>query len=168
MKRRSFLACLIAFLFPRFSEAEVNIDKSNRTPNDRVGSCCWTCLDTMAKHLKLKVRFVPKYSGPAWPGTVDEALQSEGVKYERRYGTDGRKDLAFLKAKTEANLPVMVVLVWWPHCAQNPGTNHAVIVTGFEGGRVSMVDTNTPDKDWTWSEESFTKWWNGWAVCLIP
>lgn len=167
MRRRSFLACLIAFLFPRFIEAEVDIAKPDRIPNDPSGSCCWTCLDTMARHLKLKTQFYPKYSGPAWPDTVDAAIQNEGVKYERRYGLDGKKDIDFLKAKTEADLPVMVVVVWWPFAAQDRGANHAIIVTGFEGGRVWMVDTNTPDKDWSWSEESFLKWWNGWAVCLL-
>lgn len=146
--------------------ADPEIPIADRVPNDESGSCVWCCLDTMAKYHHYEFRFLGKYKGSANQTLVDDALRRENFLFDS-VPASPHKYMGFLKSRTKQDVPVMVALWWWPYTKQDgPRAWHAVMVTGFNDGQVSIVDPNTPTKNWTWSEEAFQKYWVGWAVAL--
>lgn len=164
---KAFLGAVMLTIFScTLLRAEPYIPFEQRVPNDERGSCVWCCLEMMSKYHKFNYGLHAKYGGPTNHMDLESILQKEKVPFSQ-VRPNPSKSLDFLEANIRADVPVMVVLWWWPYTRQSgPPGWHAVIVTGIKDNQIGIIDPNTPGKNWTWSETAFKKYWVGWSLVL--
>ena len=157
------LALTLHLLIPGTIRAEVNVPATCRIKNRPPGRCGWCCLETLARHHKIKALYgLTEHNASRCDiGNLETAVIEAEVPYRIQY--PGNRSQAILRYAIRESLGAVVGFR-----ELFPGAGgHIVTLIDLSEDGVQVIDPNDADgRTRRMSLERFLYWWDGFALVL--
>jgi ABC-type bacteriocin/lantibiotic exporter with double-glycine peptidase domain len=157
------LALTLHLLIPPAIRAEVNVPAICRIKNRPPGRCGWCCLETLARHHKIKALYglTEHNASRCDVGNLETAVIEAEVTYRIQY--PGSRNQAILRYAVREGLGAVVGFR-----ELFPGAGgHIVTLIDLSEDGVQVIDPNDADgRTRRMTLERFLYWWDGFALVL--
>jgi hypothetical protein len=163
IKQMLFFALTFHFIIPGAIRAEVNVPAACRIKNRPPGRCGWCCLETLARHHKIKPLYglTEHNASRCDVNNLETTVVEADVPYRIQY--PGDRGQAILRYAVREGLGAVVGFR-----ELYPGAGgHIVTLIDLSEDGVQVIDPNDADgRTRRMTLERFFYWWDGFALVL--